>query len=132
MPRDIFVSRHAVMAYARRRYAHTELEAFERVDWHVGQLSRLVGSQEASRLMLAYNGFAEEIREQVRCGLEAGTVLDHKPPGFILYGRRSAALPQGQRFVWCGDEPQVGFVLKRDPDGPDVVMTTLNRVGVRR
>lgn len=69
----------------------------------------------------------ERIEELVRCGFETGQVIDHKPKNFLLYGRTKDALPRGQRFVWCGDEPQFGFIVERKPDGTDVVMTTLTR-----
>jgi hypothetical protein len=72
-----------------------------------------------------------EIIEQVRCGTARGNLLDRKPEGFVLYGQRLGKLPSGQRFVWCGDEPQFGFIVKRFPY-EDVVVTTLVRVGVRR
>jgi hypothetical protein len=74
----------------------------------------------------------DKIEEWVRCGLEAGNVLNYKPEGFVLFGSHRDALPPGQRFVWCGEEPRFGFVIKRDPAGPDVVLTTITRVGVRR
>lgn len=74
----------------------------------------------------------EKIEEWVRCGLQSGNALDHKPEGFVLWGSTRNSLPKGQRFVWCGDEPRFGFIVDRRPDGIDLVKTTLVRVGVRR
>lgn len=72
------------------------------------------------------------IADLVRCGISAGNVRDHKPKGFLLYGQRDGKLPAGQRFVWCMDEPRVGFIVLRQPGEDDFVKTTLVRVGVNR
>lgn len=71
-----------------------------------------------------------EIAELVRCGTESGTIFDHKPEGFVLYGRKNK-IPPGQRIIYCGEEPRVAFVVKRFPF-EDVILTTLVRVGVAR
>jgi hypothetical protein len=121
-----------VAALAQRRYARRDLWDFELAGWNPSKLARALGDKRAGELMLLYNELRQEIVEAVRCGLEQGNILDHKPDGFVLFGRKKNDLPKGQRFVWCGENPQVGFVLKREPGAPDVVMTTLSRVGVRR
>lgn len=72
----------------------------------------------------------DEIVGQIREGMKNGRVFNHKPEGFVLYGRRSDRLPSSQRFVLC--DARYGFVIERKPDGRDIVMTMLTRVGVRR
>ena len=72
------------------------------------------------------------IHDLVRRGLEAGNVANYKPEGFLLYGERRRQLPAGQRFVWCEEEPRLGFIVQRNPDEPDFVKTTMIRVGVSR
>lgn len=83
--------------------------------------------RERLRKAMPLRDLIDEIERLVRCGFESGQSLDHKPKNFLLYGRTKVALPPGQRFVWCGDEPRFGFVIKREPDGTDLVMTTLTR-----
>jgi hypothetical protein len=72
------------------------------------------------------------IVELVRCGLSEGNSANHKPKGFLLYGQKSGVLPPDQRFIWCSEKPNVGFlVVIGEPEGP-FVKTTLVRVGVNR
>jgi hypothetical protein len=49
----------------------------------------------------------------------------------LLYGERRQQLPEGQRFIYCGEEPRLGFIVKRSPQ-ETVVVTTLTRTGVRQ
>lgn len=74
----------------------------------------------------------DRIEEWVRCGIQSGNVLDHKPTGFLLYKQRKGKLPRGQRFVWCGENPRFGFIVDRRTNGIEIVKTTLVRVGVAR
>lgn len=69
----------------------------------------------------------DRIEAWVRCGIESGQSLDHKPKAFRLYNERSKKLPPGQRFVWCGDEPRFGFIVERRTESLDIVKTTLTR-----
>lgn len=100
--RPIIVTNHAIYAYRRR------LQHF--VPDHI---------------------LEEEIRNCVAAALEAGNVHRKRPDGFLLYGDKPYKLPPGQRFVQCDPEANYGFIIKRNPDEGDVVMTTLIRVGVR-
>ena len=131
MSRTIVVTPHAVAGLARRKYRGPELEAFEEADWNLDKLKRMVGALEADRLLQIYDALDAEIREIVRCGIASGKVLDRRPKGFVLYGRRNS-MSIGQRFVHCGNDPDVGFIIKRHTEGEDVVVTTLHRVGVNR
>lgn len=101
--RPIIVTAHAIEAYSRRRQ--------DKRPWRV---------------------LEEEIRECVAAGIEAGLVFNHRPKGFVLYRRKNANLPPGQRFVQCDSDSNYGFILKRHPDEGDIVVTTLTRAGVRR
>lgn len=79
-----------------------------------------------------FDVLAEEIRECVTAGLDAGLIFNHRPKGFVLYRRKNTNLPPDQRFVLCDREADYGFILKRNPEEGDIVMTTLTRAGVRR
>jgi hypothetical protein len=100
--RPIIVTAHAIEAYSRRTRDERHWRVLE-----------------------------EEIRECVARGIEAGLIFNHRPPGFVLYRRKNTNLPPGQRFVQCDTDSNYGFILKRDPEEGDVVVTTLTRVGVR-
>lgn len=69
----------------------------------------------------------KRIEELVRCGIESGQIHERKPDDFLFYGEPSKPLPPRQRFVWCPDEPRLGFIIERDPGGLDTVLTTLTR-----
>jgi hypothetical protein len=72
----------------------------------------------------------QEIHDCVEKAIAEGRVFNHRPEGFVLYGRKNRQLPGGQRFVQCDDD--YGFIVKRDPLGDDIVLTMLTRVGVRK
>ena len=101
--RPIIVTAHAIEAYSRRRQ--------DKRPWRV---------------------IEDEIRGCVAAGLEAGLIFNHRPRGFVLYRRKNNNLPPGQRFVQCDSDSNYGFILKRDPEEGDIVVTTLTRAGVRR
>ena len=101
--RPLIVTNHAIQAYRRRMRD-------ERKD-HV---------------------LEQEIRECVAAALEAGLVYDRRPPGFVLYRRKSDKLPPRQRFVQCDRDSNFGFIIKRTKEEGDIVMTTLTKAGVRR
>ena len=101
--RKIIITKHAIETYARRRVDKRPYRVLE-----------------------------AEIRECVEAGLAAGHVFDERPPGFVLYRRRSSAMPPGQRFVQCDPESNYGFILKRNPEEGDIVVTTLTKAGVRK
>lgn len=101
--RQLIVTNHAIQAY-RRRLRDTRKD-------HV---------------------LEEEIRDCVGAALEAGLVYDRRPPGFVLYRRKSDKLPPGQRFVQCDRDSNYGFILKRTKEEGDIVVTTLTKAGVRR
>ena len=73
----------------------------------------------------------KEIERCVAAGLEAGLVFRRRPPGFVLYRRKTAEMPPGQRFVQCHSDADYGFILKRKTDEGDVVVTMVTRAGVR-
>lgn len=127
--RTIVVAPHAVAAYARRRYRGRELQVFEDIGWNLHRLSRAVGAQEADRLLQIYNELEREIRLAVECGIKGGKVMNHKPKSFMLYGHKRQSLPDGQRFIYCEDDPQIGFIVKRHAHGEDVVTTSISRIG---
>lgn len=71
----------------------------------------------------------EQMRETVKEAIREGRVSNHKIDGFVLYGERRKMLPSRQRFVWSGDG-RWGFIISREADGRDYVVTTLSRAGV--
>lgn len=99
--RPIIVTTHAIEAFARR--LRDERDHFE---------------------------IAAEIRECVAMALESGHVYDHRPKGFVLYGRKNNAMPPGQRFVQCDQDSNIGFIIKRTRDEGDIVVTTLTKAGI--
>lgn len=101
--RPIIVTAHAIEAYSRRRS--------DRRRWDV---------------------LEKEIRQCVEAGIREGLVFNHRPQGFVLYRRKNTNLPPGQRFVMCDKESNYGFILKRDTEEGDIVVTTLTRAGVKR
>lgn len=98
---NILVSDHAVRAYRQRTSTWKSFHVLER-----------------------------EISNCIKRALKAGRELDHKPEGFVLYGRKSNRLPAGQRFVQCTDD--YGFILKPIEGDTHVVVTMITRAGVRR
>jgi len=72
----------------------------------------------------------DEIAECVSEGIRVGRIFDHRPEGFVLYGRKSKSLGDSNlRFVQCEDS--YGFII--DPrDGYDIVKTMITRAGVNR
>ena len=95
-------------------------------------MSKRYGKEEADRLLDFYYELEREIAACVGYALANGLALTHKPEGFVLYRRKKDRLPDGQRFVRCEEDSAYGFIVKRDPAGKDVVLTTISRVGVRR
>ena len=102
-PRKLIITKHAIEAYSRRRLDRRPYRVLE-----------------------------QEIRECVEEGLKKGIVWDQRPLGFVLYRRRKASLPLGQRFVQCDPDSNYGFILKRTEEEGDIVVTTLTKAGVRR
>ena len=100
--REIMVSHHVVLAYRRR-----------------------MGGDNRPFLVVH-----DEIAECVAEGIREGRMFDHKPKGFILYGRKGTALDPRHRFVQCDES--YGFIIDRNPNGNDVVVTMLSRAGVRK
>lgn len=129
--REITVTRHAVEAYSRRRNDERSLRLLANADWNPDIVRKQYGSVQAQTLLDFYFELEQEIAACVGYGLENGLALNHKPQGFVLYKRKSAALPPGQRFVRCEEDAPYGFIVQRDR-GKDVVLTTLSRVGVRK
>lgn len=127
--RKLIVSRHAVAAYSRRCTDQSKLRLLTDVGWNLDDVKRVYGKEEAQRLINLYNELEEEIAQCVSYAFENGLSLDHKPKGFVLY-RMKNTLPSGQRFVRCDEYAAYGFIVKRELDGNDVVLTTLSRVGV--
>ena len=73
------------------------------------------------------------IRREVIKGFVHGRVANHKPPWWpLLYGERrgSRQLPKGQLFVW-EEGRRRGYVVAREDDGEDVVLTSLHHPGGR-
>jgi hypothetical protein len=130
--RELLVTRHAVASYSRRRNDHRSLRLLAAVNWNPDVIRKAYGTEMADNLITFYNELESEISECVRFGLENGLAERKKPPGFVLYRRKNDSLPDGQRFVRCDEESSFGFIVQRDPAGPDVVLTTITRVGVRR
>lgn len=69
---------------------------------------------------------AEQIEAEVRAGLEAGRVFDHKPKQFRLYKETRSGMRDGNRFVEHEDGSR-GYVVSEEEDAV-VVLSTLNRV----
>jgi len=130
--RELIVTRHAVETYSRRRNDERSLQLLAAVDWDPDVVRKTYGSEETARLLDFYYELEREIAACVSYALEKGLALTHKPEGFVLYRRKKDKLPEGQRFVRCEDDAAYGFIVKRDPAGKDVVLTTISRVGVRR
>lgn len=130
--RELIVTRHAVETYSRRRKDERSLQLLQAVDWNPDIVRKTYGPEEADRLLDFYYELEREIAACVGYALENGLALNYKPEGFVLYRRKKDRLPDGQRFVRCEDDSAYGFIVKRDPAGKDVVLTTLSRVGVRR
>ena len=128
--RKLTVSRHAVAAYSRRCTDQKALRLLTDVGWSLDDVQRVYGHEEAQQLINVYNELEREIVECVTYALENGLTLNHKPKGFRLYRSKNTNLPSGQRFVRCDESSSFGFIVKRDPSGEDVVMTTLSRAGV--
>lgn len=103
--RVLTITRHAVIQYCKRRNDKRPFQVVE-----------------------------DEIRDCVSTALESGYIFDRRPKGFLLYGRHSDVLPEGQRFVQCDKDANYGFIVKRhtDPAEGDVVVTTLTKAGVHR
>jgi hypothetical protein len=72
----------------------------------------------------------KEIHDCVETAIAEGRVFNHRPEGFVLYGKKHNNLSPGHRFVQCHDD--YGFIVKRDPAGDDIVVTMLTRAGVRK
>lgn len=130
--RELIVTRHAVASYSRRRNDDRSLRLLAQADWNPDIVRKTYGPEDAEWLLKIYYELEREIAACVGYALENGMALTHKPKGFVLYGRKSNALPDGQRFVRCEEDSSYGFIVKRDPAGKDVVLTTLSRVGVRK
>lgn len=88
----------------------------------------LIQYQERRRDFRPYSVLEEEIVNEVRAAFAEGRVRNHRPRYFMLYGRRSNALPDGQRLAMNRDE-SMAWIVQRE-SGADVVMTTLTRTGV--
>lgn len=129
--REIIVTRHAVEAYSRRRNDSRSLELLAAADWNPDIVRQRYGLDQVDHLLALYYELEREIAACVGYALKNGLALTHKPPGFILY-RHKDKLPNGQRFVRCDEDSDYGFIVKRDPAGQDIVLTTQTRVGVRR
>jgi len=130
--RELVITRHAIAMYSRRRNDPRSLRLLDEADWIPEHVRRMYGAEEVKKLLDFYFDLEREIRACVSYALENGLALDHKPPGFVLYKRKNNSLPDGQRFVRCDDGSAYGFIVKRDPGGKDVVLTTISRVGVRK
>lgn len=130
--RTLRVTRHAVATYSRRIKDPRSVDLLESYDWDPDKVRRIYGPERANQLITFYNELERDIRDCVLYGLENGLATKNKPAGFVLYRRKRDALPDGQRFVRCEKDAPYGFVVQREPNGEDVVMTTLSRVGVRK
>jgi hypothetical protein len=130
--RELIITRHAVASYSRRLNDERSLRLLANADWNPDVVRKTYGREEVDRLLDFYFQLEREIATCVGYGLEHGLAATHKPQGFVLYGRKSNALPDGQRFVRCEEDSAFGFIVQRDPSGKDVVMTTISRAGVRR
>lgn len=118
--RPIIVTRHAIEEYVRR-LQDPRLQVLEEHRW----------SLDKRPVQTIFQQVDGEIRDCVKAALQGGIVLDHRPPGFLLYKSKNKALPRGQRFIQCDSESRYGFIIKRVEEG-DIVVTTLTRVGVHR
>lgn len=130
--RELVVTRHAVASYSRRRNDHRSLRLLANADWNPDRVRKMYGPEEVDQLLAFYFELEQEIATCVSYALENGLALSRKPAGFVLYKRKSDALPDGQKFVRCDEDSAYGFIVKRDPAGQDIVLTTLSRVGVRK
>lgn len=94
----VYVTKHAIDEYRRRRANQRGFRAVE-----------------------------ADIQEMVEDVIATGRVLNHRPKGFSLYGRKKSAssLAPGQWFAPCGD---IGFILKKE-NNEWVVVTMLTRTG---
>lgn len=90
----------------------------------------LLQYQQRKRDFRPYSVLEEHIKSEVEESFRAGRVKDHRPKGFLLYGRSNNQLPQGQRLALNEDE-SIGWIIKRERSS-DVVLTTLTRTGVNR
>jgi len=88
----------------------------------------LIQYQERRRDFRPYSVLEKDIRESVLAAFAAGRVRNHRPEGFLLYGRSNRQLPPGQRLALNEDET-LAWILKRESN-VDIVMTTLTRTGV--
>lgn len=130
--REILVTRHAVASYSRRRSDDAQsLRLLANADWNPDVVRKTYGTEKVDRLLEIYYELEREIAACVGYALDNGLALTTKPDGFVLYKRKRDRLPDGQRFVRCEEDSAYGFIVKRDPNGKDVVLTTLSRVGVR-
>ena len=130
--RELIITRHAVESYSRRRKDKRSLRLLAQADWNPDIVRKIFGPDETEWLLKVYYDLEREIAACVGYALENGLALNHKPKGFVLYKRKSDALPDGQRFVRCEEDASYGFIIKRDPNGQDVVLTTLTRAGARK
>lgn len=130
--RPLIITRHAVATYARRQNDR-RIALLSDVGWNLDDVKRVYGEEEALQIVSYYSELEQDIRDCVEAALRDGQALNYKPPGFVLYRRKNAGLPKGQRFVRCDEDSSYGFVVKREPgEGPDIVITTLTKAGVRR
>jgi hypothetical protein len=130
--RRIIVTSHAISAFARRQVDRESFDALAECDWEWPQVRAHYGTAEAARLWEVYKTIGQEIIDCVRTGIEQGLVFTRKPANFFLYGQKHADLPDGDRFVCCDPDPEIGFIVKRKTDGRDIVVTTLTRTGVHK
>ena len=86
--------------------------------------------QERKRDFRPYSVLEEEIQLEVNAAFKAGRVRDHRPKGFLLYGRTNNKLPDGQRLALNADH-SLAWIIKPE-DGTEIVLTTLTRTGVNR
>lgn len=129
---EVFVSKHAVAAYARRRRDSRDVRLLEDHDWVINDLWTSDHPHEVvSQTVRFYRTMEQEIRDCVAEALAEGKALRRKPQGFVLYKRRHKELPPGQKFVQCDDESNYGFIVKTIPEG-EIVVTTITRAGVRK
>lgn len=119
--RPIIVTRHAIETYGRRRN-DGRLRTLEDNLWDLA----------IEEVKEAYFGLEQEIRDCVRMGVRSGLIFNHRPKGFLLYGRRNTNLPPGQRFVICDKKSNYGFIIKRTVDEGDIVVTSLTKAGVSK
>lgn len=90
----------------------------------------LIQYQERKRDFRPYSVLEQAIRDEVRTAFARGRVKNHRPKGFLLYGRSNKQLPEGQRLA-LNENETIGWIVKRE-EKADVVLTTLTRTGVNR